>query len=190
VFSVRFDLCVLSLCESAVGGAVGGCRAGDGIGDSTKHTAILVYFGEGVIDYRYYGIPCKPLPTPDAMWSGEFAEVPPAIDGPVLISAGCLSGWEFGPGPLNPYEQFESLKPTAVIDYGVFVYDGHFQIPLAASLSDSHKARVFLAANQLPEALAEAQQALTLAPKCRKTQCAARRYLHRDESTDSSTRAL
>jgi Flp pilus assembly protein TadD len=51
-----------------------------------------------------------------------------------------------------------------VIDYGVFVYDGHFQIPLAASLSHSHKAQELLAANQLPEALAEAQQALSLAP--------------------------
>jgi tetratricopeptide (TPR) repeat protein len=98
------------------------------------------------------------------MWTGEFAEAPPEIDGPVLISAGCLSGWEFGPGSLNPYEQFKSLKPTAVIDYGVFVYDGHFQIPLAASLSHSHKAQELLAANQLPEALAEAQQALSLAP--------------------------
>ena len=82
----------------------------------------------------------------------------------MLISAGCLSGWEFGPGELNPYEQFKSLKPTAVIDYGVFVYDGHFQIPLAASLSHSHKAQEFLAANNLPEALAEAQQAVSLAP--------------------------
>jgi Dolichyl-phosphate-mannose-protein mannosyltransferase len=124
----------------------------------------FVYFGEGVIDYSYYGIPCKPLPTPDAMWTGEFAEAPPAIDGPVLISAGCLSGWEFGPGVLNPYEQFKSLKPAAVIDFGVFVFDGHFEIPLAASLSHSHKAQELLAANQLPEALAEAQQALALAP--------------------------
>jgi 4-amino-4-deoxy-L-arabinose transferase-like glycosyltransferase len=124
----------------------------------------FVYFGEGVIDYSYYGIPCKPLPTPDAMWTGEFAEAPPEIDGPVLISAGCLSGWEFGPGELNPYEQFKSLKPTAVIDYGVFVYDGRFQIPLAASLSHSHKAQELLTANHLPEALAEAQQALVLAP--------------------------
>ena len=44
------------------------------------------------------------------------------------------------------------------------MFDGHFQIPLAASLSHSHKAQQFLAANQLPEALAEAQQALALAP--------------------------
>ena len=124
----------------------------------------FVYFGEGVIDYSYYGIPCKPLPTPDAMWTGEFPEVPPEIDGPVLISAGCLSGWEFGPGELNPYEQFKSLQPTAVIDYAVFVYDGHFHIPLAASLSHSHQAQELLAAHQLPQALAEAQQALALAP--------------------------
>jgi hypothetical protein len=119
----------------------------------------FVYFGEGVIDYSYYGIPCKPLPTPDAMWTGEFAEAPPAIGGPVPISAGCLSGWESGPGVLNPYEQFKSLQPTAVSDYGVFVFDGHFQIPLAASLTHAHKAQQLLAANQLPEALAEAQQA-------------------------------
>ncbi len=124
----------------------------------------FVYFGEGVIDYSYYGIPCKPLPTPDAMWTGEVAQAPPVIDGPVLISAGCLSGWEFGPGALNPYEQFKSLTPTAVIDYGVFVFDGRFEIPLAASISHSHKAQQLLAAKQLPEALAEAQQALALAP--------------------------
>jgi hypothetical protein len=33
------------------------------------------------------------------------------------MSAGVLSGFEFGPGPLNPYEQFKQLKPEAVIDY-------------------------------------------------------------------------
>lgn len=75
----------------------------------------FVYFGEEVIDFSYYGIPCKPLPTPDAMWTGEFAETPRAIDGPVLINAGCLSGWESGPGVLNPYKQFKLLQPSAVI---------------------------------------------------------------------------
>lgn len=124
----------------------------------------FIYFGEGVIDYSYYGISCKPLPTPDAMWTGEFADAPAAIDGPVLISAGCLSGWEFGPGVLNPYEQFKSLQPTAVIDYGVFVYDGHFEIPLAASIGHAQKAQRLLAAKQLPEALEEGKQALALAP--------------------------
>jgi hypothetical protein len=43
------------------------------------------------------------------------------------MSAGVLSGFEFGPGPLNPYEQFKQLKPEAVVDYGVFVYQGRSQ---------------------------------------------------------------
>ncbi len=91
----------------------------------------FIYFAEGVVDYTYYGIPCKPLPTADSLWVGQTADAPPAIDGPVLISAGNLSGFEFGAGALNPYEQFKYLRPTAVIDYGVFVFDGHFEIPLA-----------------------------------------------------------
>jgi 4-amino-4-deoxy-L-arabinose transferase-like glycosyltransferase len=124
----------------------------------------FIYFGEGVIDASYYGIPCKPLPTADSLGMDEPANAPPAIDGTVLISAGDLSGFEFGPSPLNPYEQFKSLRPVAVIDYGVFVYEGHFEIPLAASMSHSQKAQWLLDANHLPEALSEAQQALALAP--------------------------
>jgi tetratricopeptide (TPR) repeat protein len=124
----------------------------------------FIYFAEGVVDYSYYGIPCKPLPTADSLWVGETANAPPAVDGPVLISAGDLSGFEFGAGALNPYEQFKSLKPTAVIDYGVFVFDGHFEIPLAAAISHAQKARRLLTAHQPDAALAEAQQAVALAP--------------------------
>lgn len=125
----------------------------------------FVYFAEGVVDYSYYGIPCKPLPTADSLWIDEPANAPPEIDGPVLISASDLSGYEFGPGPLNPYEQFKALRPTAVIQYGVFVFDGHFEIPLAASIGHSQKAQHFLEAKRFPEALAEAQQAVALAPQ-------------------------
>jgi 4-amino-4-deoxy-L-arabinose transferase-like glycosyltransferase len=124
----------------------------------------FIYFGEGVIDASYYGIPCKPLPTADSLWVNEPANAPPAIDGTVLISAGDLSGFEFGPAPLNPYEEFKSLRPVAVIDYGVFVYEGHFEIPLAASIGHSQKAQWLLDAHRLPEALSEAQQAIALAP--------------------------
>jgi hypothetical protein len=124
----------------------------------------FVYFGEGVIDTHYYGIPCRPLPTADSLWANEPIEAPPAADGPVLISAGDLSGFEFGAGPLNPYEQFKHLHPTAVIDYGVFVFDGHFEIPLAAAISHTQKAENLLGDNKLSEALSEAQQAVALAP--------------------------
>jgi tetratricopeptide (TPR) repeat protein len=124
----------------------------------------FVYFAEGVVDDRYYGIPCKPLPTMDSLWVGEPADAPPAIDGVVLISAGDLSGFEFGAGPLNPYEQFKHVRPTAVIDYGVFVFEGHFEIPLAAALSHNQKAENLMREGKRSEALVEAQQAVALAP--------------------------
>jgi 4-amino-4-deoxy-L-arabinose transferase-like glycosyltransferase len=124
----------------------------------------FIYFAQGVVDFRSYGIPCKPLPTADSAWVNEKIVAPPAVDGPVLISAGDLSGFEFGPGPLNPYEQFKSLKPTAVIDYGVFVFEGHFEIPLAAAKSHIQAAYDFMGAQNFEAALTEAQQAVALAP--------------------------
>jgi tetratricopeptide (TPR) repeat protein len=124
----------------------------------------FVYFAEGVADYTYYGIPCKALPTSDAMWVNEKFYPPAEIDGPVLISAANLSGFEYGPGELNPYEQFKSLAPTAVIAREVFVYDGHFAIPKAAAIGHAQRAQDLLTAKQLPEALAEAQQAVALWP--------------------------
>lgn len=124
----------------------------------------FAYFGEGVADYSYYGIPCKPLITADSLYFDSPHDVPSAIDGPVLMSAGVLSGFEFGPGALNPYEQFKSLTPAATIDYSVFVFNGHFEIPLASALSHTQKAQILLAQKRYPEALAEAQQAESLAP--------------------------
>ncbi len=124
----------------------------------------LAYFGQGVVDYSYYGIPCQPLITADSLYFDGPHDVPPSIDGPVLMSAGVLSGFEFGPGALNPYLQFQKLKPVAVIDYGVFVYQGHFEIPLASALSHVQKAGVLLAEHNAAAALGEAQQAEALAP--------------------------
>jgi Dolichyl-phosphate-mannose-protein mannosyltransferase len=124
----------------------------------------FVYFGTGVIDYNYYKIPCKLLPTIESIWLGTLSDATPAIDGPVFISAVNLTGFEFGPPPLNPYEQFKTLKAVDAMDSSVFVYEGHFEIPLAAALAHAQKAGVFLAGKRLPEALHEAQQAVALAP--------------------------
>lgn len=125
----------------------------------------FVYFAYGVVDTTYYGIPCKALPTPDAMWVHEkFYDTPSIIDGMILISAGNLSGFEFGPGELNPYEQFKTIKPTAVIQNGIFVYEGHFEIPLAAAIGHRQKAEDLLATGKPDEALLEAQRAVELAP--------------------------
>jgi hypothetical protein len=124
----------------------------------------FVYFADGVVDPNYYGIPCKPLPTADSLWMETQPQAPLAVDGVVLISAGDLSGFEFGAGPLNPYEQFKQLQPIAVVDYGVFVFKGHFEIPLAAALDHNQKAQNLLWEGKRTEALAEAQQAVALAP--------------------------
>jgi hypothetical protein len=130
----------------------------------------FVYFGEAVADFKYYGIPCKPLPTVVTLWLNERLEVPVSINGPVLISAGTLSGFEFGPGTLNPYEQFKHLAPTDVIQHGVFVFDGHFEIPLASALNHMQKAQNLLGAKQAEQALIEAQTAVMLAPNEVQTQ--------------------
>jgi len=130
------------------------------------------YFAAGVAEPEYYGIPCKPLPTLGTLWLNQAIDVPVSINGPVLISAGNLSGFEFGPGPLDPYGQFKSLTPTAVIDDSVFVFDGKFDMSLAAAISKVQKARNLIAAKQLDEALREAQAAVELSPDSVETQLA------------------
>jgi Dolichyl-phosphate-mannose-protein mannosyltransferase/Tetratricopeptide repeat len=132
----------------------------------------FLYFAEGVAEPEYYRIPCKPLPTITTLWLNLPIDVPTSINGPVLISASDLSGVEFGPGSLDPYGQFKLLTPTAVIDHGVFVFDGKFELPLAAALSKVQKAQNLAQAKQFDQALQEAQAAVALAPNSIQTQLA------------------
>ena len=125
----------------------------------------FVYFAQGVTDPASYGIPCRLLPTTETMWWLNIPlEVPPSVDGTVLVSDGDLNGFEFGPAPLNPYEAFKTAKPVDIIQHGIDVFQGHFEIPLAAALSHAQKSANFLAAKNYPAALDEAQQAVALAP--------------------------
>jgi len=126
----------------------------------------IAYFAQGLVDPAYYGIPCKPLRTVLTPWLQTPVEAPATIDGPVLISAGTLSGFEIGPGALNPYDQFQKLQPTAVIEYGIFVFDGHFSIPLASALAHEQRAREFLAAKQIDRAREETEAAIAMYPDC------------------------
>ena len=125
----------------------------------------FAYFAAVVVDPTYYGVRCKPLTTIASVWLQPTLDVPASVDGPVLISTGVLSGYEFGPGELNPYDQFLKVPPTAVIEHGVFVYDGHFEIPLAAALNHVTRSQLLAQSGQLNGALAEAQTAAQLAPK-------------------------
>jgi tetratricopeptide (TPR) repeat protein len=110
------------------------------------------------------------------------------------VSGGVLSGFEFGPGALNPYRQFQQLRPVAVIDASVFVFEGHFEIPLASALGHAQHAMVLLDEKQLNEALVEAQAAVALAPDSVTTQSAlgdALTALNRpDEARPAYQRAL
>ncbi len=124
----------------------------------------FAYFPESGIRFSDYGIPCKTLPTPDTNWFGEQTDVPPVINGPVFISASDLSGYEFGSNILNPYRSFQKLRPSAIIDRGVFVFDGRFEVPLASALGRVQRSRTLLAKQQLDEALTEARAAAAVAP--------------------------
>ena len=124
----------------------------------------FAYFVSPFIDYKAYGIPCRPLPTADTVWANDQIDTPPTITGTVLISASDVTGYEFGSNALNPYSHFEQLQPTAVIRHGVFVYDGTFDTRLASALGHVTRARKLMAAKQLPAALAEAQTAVQVDP--------------------------
>jgi Dolichyl-phosphate-mannose-protein mannosyltransferase len=122
------------------------------------------YFAAPGIPIEAYGIPCKPLVTADTMWMHAQIDVPPSITGTVLVSAGALTGFEFGSAVLSPYQPFVNLKPTAVIDRGVFVFNGTFDTSFASSLGHVTRATDLAAAKQFDAALAEAQQAVAINP--------------------------
>jgi len=124
----------------------------------------LAYFADPFLRAADYGIPCKPLPAFDSVSSGVEHPVPATITGPVLISAGDLTGFEFGSNVLNPYRGFQTLTPVASIQDGVLVYEGTFEVPLASSLSFVQESEARLKAKDFAGALVEAQQAVAIAP--------------------------
>jgi hypothetical protein len=125
------------------------------------------YLGRGiVVDPGYYGISCRPL---QERIGPPVGEIPRHISGTVLISATELSGTLWGPGELNPYVQFQRLRPDAIIDDGILVFHGEFDVPLAAATAHAQTAQGILTNPkpndaQLKRALAEAQTAVSLAP--------------------------
>ncbi len=124
----------------------------------------FAYTAEPLIPYRAYGIPCKPLPTMDSIWSGVKTETPPVIQGPVFFSHLALTFYESGSSVLSPYREFMRLKPTAVIDHGVFVYDGTFNVPYVAAMDRAVISGRLLDQHQPEQALSEAEAAIALAP--------------------------
>jgi 4-amino-4-deoxy-L-arabinose transferase-like glycosyltransferase len=124
----------------------------------------FAYFAYPEFDPATYGIHCHPLPTLDTFWLSGEEITPPEIQGAVLISAGDLSGCEWPSGLLNPYIDFQRLKPDETIDSGIFVYRGRFQIKQAAALSRAELAYELLGKGNAPEALKLAREAVAIDP--------------------------
>ncbi len=155
----------------------------------------FAYFADLVADPAYYGIPCKPLPTIISRWFREpRGDIPPAIDGVVLISASVLSSYEFGPGELNPYAAFHNATPVASIQDGILVFEGHFEIPLAAAMNHLAMASRLEDDGRLNQALAESETAVALAPTAVSAQVARANLLRRlgrtEEARATYNRAL
>jgi hypothetical protein len=100
----------------------------------------MAYTASGVVDERYYGVPCKPLPTTVNLWWLPIPmDVPKQIDGVVLISDDELEGVDLPAGQPSPYAHFKTLRPSATLDGGLFVYQGHFDLSSASQLAELAK---------------------------------------------------
>jgi hypothetical protein len=126
----------------------------------------FAYFAQGPVDFRDYGINCRVLPTGSALWMGldtmRFGDNP-NVSGTVLISDGILAGADI-PGNENPYAQFRSIRPSAVIDHGVYVYRGQFRLGRAAALEHVEAAKEFAQQRNPGGAIREARIALDFDP--------------------------
>jgi thioredoxin-like negative regulator of GroEL len=87
----------------------------------------------------------------------------PNVSGTVLISDGVLAGADI-PGNENPYAQFKSIRPSAVIDRGVYVYRGQFRLGRAAALEHVQAAKELARQHNTGGAIREARIALDLDP--------------------------
>jgi hypothetical protein len=124
----------------------------------------FAYFAHPEINPETYGIRCNHMPTIDTFWLGGADVIPPVIEGNVFISAGDLSGCEWPAGRMNPYRSFQGMKPAAIIDGGVLVYQGEFEVAQAAALSRAINAMQLMWKGDAKSALPLAREAVAIDP--------------------------
>ena len=112
-----------------------------------------------------YGIPCKLLPSGLGMWAHSPQTVlPPTLSGVFLLGASEASGATWGPGDMNPYQQFQNGHPKAMIGSSVLVYEGTYDIPLLAAQSHFSQTPTLMRQGRTAEAAQEAKTAEAMAP--------------------------
>ncbi|MFZ0522323.1 MAG: glycosyltransferase family 39 protein [Candidatus Acidiferrales bacterium] len=124
----------------------------------------FAYFAYPEVYPETYGIHCHHLPTMDTDGLGGADNVPPVIDGTVLLSAGDLSGCEWPAASLNPYDAFRRAKPDETIDDAVMIYRGRFDMKQAAALSRAQNAMAATRKGNAAAALALADEAIAIDP--------------------------
>jgi tetratricopeptide (TPR) repeat protein len=152
------------LADSNVGWA-GGLKALDAY--LVSHNIKQCWFAyEALPNPASFGIPCRQLPTFFKMLTdrGQQQPVPAHIDGPVFIASYALVGSFWGPDQLNPYDQFFRMRPAHVIAGEILEYDGSFDVPQVAALSEWVDAQTLARMGKADEAIPHAEKAVALDP--------------------------
>ena len=105
--------------------------------------------------------PCHVLPSRMTRLFGEMMmdPLPTVIEGTIFVSAN-----ELPPRGGPEHESFVRSVPIKMLGGAVFVYQGRFEIPIAAAISHVNRAAAFARSNQLDEAAAEARSAIKISP--------------------------
>lgn len=122
--------------------------------------------------------PCSVLPSRMTRLFGEMMmdPLPTVIEGTVFISAN-----ELPPRGGPEYAAFARSEPVTMLGGAVFVYQGRFEIPLAASISHINRAAAFVRSNQLDEAEKEAKTAIDIYPNDPRTHASLANVLFRKD---------
>lgn len=124
----------------------------------------FAYFVAPEIRPETYGIRCHRLPNAGTSWAGEPELIPPTVDGAVLLSASNMVACETPDSSLNPYLKFESMKPDEIIDHGVMIFHGHFDMHEAAAQARAQMSSWAMRKHDKAAALDLARQAVALDP--------------------------
>ncbi len=130
-----------------------------------QHITQCWFAYDGPVDPDYYHIPCSPLPTLFSFLLRRRQEgVPEQVQGPVFVGAQELTGFDWGPEDMNPYSQFAHIRPKAVLQGEILVFDGVFKVPEISALSHFIVASKLLDEGHPNQALLEAKTATALYP--------------------------
>ena len=145
------------------------------------------------VDPGLYRVPCRSLQSGDGYRLGLLAPSYPAVvAGTILIGANEAAGQIWGPGELNPYQEFFGRPPDDVIAGSILVFHGSFDLSLAAAMNHAGRAWQWLREKRPDDALAEARTAVELSPHSAEMQvtlCEVLRQMNRAEEGQPACQA-